>query len=183
MLVHLVHRGADEAELDHRAVALDEARVRGSARGRELRRHPGHRRDRARDELGERSRLGQEAHARDLEAGGDADAEGLGGAVGLLLDPAGQRLGRMGVVEADVHRRPRLGRDHVRGRVADIDRGDRQRRRPEVRRARGRARASPAGRAAAPAPAAGSSPAPDRPSAPAPRSSSDRRSASRAGRS
>ncbi len=42
----------------------------------------------------------------------------------------------VGVVEADVDGRRRLRRDDVRGRVADVDRGDRQRRGPEVRGAR-----------------------------------------------
>src|SRR5579859_5803732 len=35
-LVDFVHGGVHEAELDHRAIVLDEARIRGAARGREL---------------------------------------------------------------------------------------------------------------------------------------------------
>ena len=57
-----------------------------------------------------------------LEAGGDADAELGRGAVGLLLDPVGEARAGVGVVEADVDGGPRLGRDDVRGRVADVDR-------------------------------------------------------------
>ena len=58
-----------------------------------------------------------------------------GGAVGLLLDPGREARARVGVVEAEVDRGPRLGGDDVRGAVADVDRGDRERRGAEVRRA------------------------------------------------
>src|SRR5215213_10277586 len=46
VLVGLVHLLAEEAELDHRAIILDETRVRGAAGGRQCWRQPSHFRDR-----------------------------------------------------------------------------------------------------------------------------------------
>src|SRR5258708_4148248 len=59
-LVDLVHGLADQAELDHRAIARDEARVRGAAARAQLRPASGDllaRRDR---QIGEVARLGHE---------------------------------------------------------------------------------------------------------------------------
>ena len=47
-LVDLMHGLADQAEFDHRAMILDEARIRGAAGGRQLRPAPGFGLDRAR---------------------------------------------------------------------------------------------------------------------------------------
>src|ERR1043166_7482873 len=54
VLVDLMHGLADEAELEHRAIILDEARVRGAARGGELRPATGRIRHRVDAERGDR---------------------------------------------------------------------------------------------------------------------------------
>ena len=58
-LVDGMHGRVDEAEFDHRADVLDEARVGGAPAGRELRAPPRHVRDGVGDEVGERPALGQ----------------------------------------------------------------------------------------------------------------------------
>ena len=52
----------------------------------------------------------------------DGAAAFLGDAVGAVVDPADQAVRRVRVVEADIERRTRLGRNHIGRRIADIDR-------------------------------------------------------------
>src|SRR5467141_1241630 len=59
-LVDLVHGLADQAEFDNRAIARDEARVRGAAGGRELRLAAGDFLDRRDGEIGEGARFRDE---------------------------------------------------------------------------------------------------------------------------
>ena len=58
-LVDAMDGGVDEAELDHRAGVLDEARVRSPPAGRKRGLAPGHVLNRLGDEIGERPGLGQ----------------------------------------------------------------------------------------------------------------------------
>ena len=60
MLVDLVHLLAQQAELNHRAVVLDEARVRGAAGGGELGPEAGDFLDRAANQVDERPRWREE---------------------------------------------------------------------------------------------------------------------------
>ncbi|MPL88766.1 hypothetical protein SDC9_34793 [bioreactor metagenome] len=114
-------------------MVLDEARVRGAARGGEHGFHPGFGLDRARDQRHERAGRGEEAFARDLGAHREADA-GRGADPGRQRLAPGDQAGRaVGVVEADVDRGARLRRDHVVRRVAAVDRRDLQRRGLEMR--------------------------------------------------
>src|SRR5947209_7928369 len=53
MLVDLVYLPAQQSELDHRAIVLDEARIRCAAGGRECRLQPGDLGDRVADHLDE----------------------------------------------------------------------------------------------------------------------------------
>src|SRR5215470_6902203 len=57
-LVHLVHGKADEAKLCHRAVAMDEAGIRGAAGGAELGRASRHLLDRTAQDLADGTRRG-----------------------------------------------------------------------------------------------------------------------------
>src|SRR5262249_8631069 len=52
-LVDLMHGLPDQAELEHRAIVLDESGIRGAAGGRKLGLLAGHALDRARDEIDE----------------------------------------------------------------------------------------------------------------------------------
>ncbi|GCC48855.1 hypothetical protein chiPu_0033194, partial [Chiloscyllium punctatum] len=123
-LVDLVHGLADQAEFDHRAVARDEARVRGAARGRELRPAAGGLLDRGNREVGERSGLGDE-HVRVRRLPVDMRADAV--AAGLrqpFVDQLPEALLRMVVVVADVELGARLAGDHVARGVADVDGGE-----------------------------------------------------------
>ena len=80
VFVEGVHRRADEADFDHRAGVLDEARVRRAAGGRQLRLHAGRLFDRPRDEVGERPAFGQEG-------------DGVGRFDGQRVAPAARRRG------------------------------------------------------------------------------------------
>ena len=67
VLVDLVDGLGEEAELDHRAECLDEARVGRAAVGGERRREPGDLAHRLAQQRVERPRLGEEGLARRLE--------------------------------------------------------------------------------------------------------------------
>ena len=131
-LVDLVHGLADQAELDHRAVVLDEARVRGAAGGRELGRTPGLGLDRRADEVDERRPAAVRKLSLDGRSDGVADAV-AGGGLAASRSISASRLAVSGVVEADVEARARLGGNDVDGRVADVDRGDLEVRGVEMR--------------------------------------------------
>src|SRR5437660_8635148 len=107
VLVDLVHGLADKAELEHRAIILDEARVRGAARGRELGFAAGRRGDRVDDEIDERPGLGEE-HPGVRRQVFDAPARTARGRRAASLDQRLELLRRVQVVVADVEARARL---------------------------------------------------------------------------
>src|SRR5476649_2531858 len=88
LLVDLVHALADQAELEHRAVVADEARVGGAAGGRELALHARHVAHRARYQLRERTgrRVKGLARDRDLVFDDPVAAKLLVGLVEPLLE-------------------------------------------------------------------------------------------------
>src|ERR1043166_1965082 len=102
-----MHGFADEAELEHRAIVLDEARVRGAARGGELRPATGRISNRVDDEIDERPRLG-EKYPRVRRQIFDAPARSAASRRAARFDQRFERLGRMQVVVADVEARARL---------------------------------------------------------------------------
>ena len=120
-LVDGVNRGVDEAKLDHRTGVLDEARVRSPPAGRERRLPPGHVLDRFGDEIGERSRLGEEgACVAGLE--GQRRASASVRRRHPALDLRGERIVRPKVVEADVELEAHFAGNDVERRIADVDR-------------------------------------------------------------
>ncbi len=128
-LVDLVHGVADEAELDHRADALEEARIRGAAAGRWRREDAGDRADCPRQAVDQRPRRGQEGFAG-ARFDGQPHRRLAGGVGERRVDLGGevrrQRLDRPAVVEAHVEARLRFRRNHVEGGVAHVDAGDLQ---------------------------------------------------------
>ena len=120
VLVGLVHGGADQAELDHRAVGREEARVGGAARGAERRPQPGLGLDAGRQQLAERARRGDErlgiARARSARTREPA-------ARSARRSQCVEAVAGVAVVEADVEAGAGLAGDDVAGRVADVDRG------------------------------------------------------------
>src|SRR6185312_7526852 len=114
-------------------MVFDEARVRGAAGSGEFRSRAGRLLDRARDEFGELAGLGEERLAADGEGDVDDAAGAARDRIGFAADPVLQALRRLLGVEADVEHRARLGRDDVGGRIADIDGGEGQGRRLEMR--------------------------------------------------
>src|SRR5215475_4852773 len=77
-LVDLMHGLADQSELDHRAIVRDEARIRGAARGRELRPAARHLLDCRYRKLGKWTGLGHE-HVRVRGLPYDARADTVAG--------------------------------------------------------------------------------------------------------
>lgn len=122
MLVDLVHGLADDAELHHRTMVLDETGIGRSARGAEFRPVSRHALDGAGDQIAQAPWKSQEGLAADSEAEIVRTPDAVAGPAYPVL----QRIGRMLVVEADIEAGGPLGRDHVVGRIADIDRRDRQ---------------------------------------------------------
>ena len=130
--VDLMHGLPDQAEFEHRAIILDEARVRRAAGGRKLRLAAGDFGDGGDGEIGERSRLGDEhVGVRRLPVDGKLHAAG-GGGLRALLDQRLERSLAVAVVEADVEARARFAGNEVDRRVADIDGGEFKMRRIEM---------------------------------------------------
>src|SRR5271155_3240566 len=131
--IDLMHGLPDQAEFQHGAVILDEACVGGAAGGRELGRAPGDLGNGGNCKLGEGSGLGDEnVGVRWLPVKGKMHAASRRG----LRPPLDQHLERgraVAVVVADVEARAPLAGDEVDGRVADIDRGEFEMRRIEMR--------------------------------------------------
>src|SRR5437764_3384574 len=122
--VDLMHGRSDQAEFEHGAIMLDEARIgRAAARGK-LRRDPGHLFDRADHQVEKRRRPGDEGiRIRGFPNDVPAHA-GAGGFRRTLLDQGAQRYLAVAVVEPDVEPRPRLAGNEIDHRIADIDRGE-----------------------------------------------------------
>ena len=140
MLVDLVHGLADQAKFQHRAIILDEARVRGAAGGRQRGLAPGHLLDRADDEIDERAGLARETtSAFDGSHSMCQRTRSPAAACARCSTSAFSELWRVAIVEADVEARARLAGDQVDGGVADIDRGEFEIRRLEIVASRGRA--------------------------------------------
>ena len=137
--VDRMHGLADQAEFEHRAIILDEARVRGAAGGRELRLAAGHLGDGGGGKIGERSGLGDEdVGVRRLPVEGIMDAA-RGGSLRAAFDQRLERGLAVVVVVADVEARARLAGNEIDGRIADIDRGEFEMRRMRIARCLGRA--------------------------------------------
>src|SRR6266566_4055801 len=131
-LVDLMRGSADQPELHHWTIVLDEAGVGGAARGGTRRFMPGDLGDRARDQIDERSGLGQKhVGVRGLELQPPAHLFSRCLAASRL-DEMLERFLRMAIVEADVESRARLPGDQVHGSIADVDRGELQVRRSEM---------------------------------------------------
>src|SRR5712672_396487 len=131
--IDLVHGLADQTELDHRTIACDKPRIGGAARGAQFRPAAGDLLDRGDREIGEGAGFGHEH----VGVGGfpdDSRANPVAGGFGhALLDQRSQRVLCVVIVEADVEFGARLARDHIAGGVADIDRGEFEVRRLELR--------------------------------------------------
>ncbi len=122
-LVDRVHRRADEANFDHRASVLDEARIRRAAAGRQFGPAAGCLFDRPRDEVGERAARGEEGDGVGrIEGEGEARARRRRADAPLDLGAQGCRCPC--VVEARVEDQPDFGRDDVGRRIADVDADD-----------------------------------------------------------
>src|SRR6266850_641525 len=132
-LVDLVHGLANQTELDHRTIAGDKPRIGGAARGAQFRPPAGDLLDRRDREVGE----GAGFCHKHVGIGGlphDPRADPVAGGLRQTpLDQCPQRILRVVIVEADVEFRARLPRDHIAGGVADIDRGEFEVRRLELR--------------------------------------------------
>ena len=134
--VGFVHRGVDEAKFRDRAKILDEARIGGAAAGGKFGRPA---RSRCVTALTIRSvnAPGSVTNATPLTLGSNTISQPVCPATDFTSPSrnCSKRLGRVTVVEADVERRARLGRNHIGCGIADIDAGEGQRRRLEMRRA------------------------------------------------
>src|SRR6185437_3005357 len=117
--VDLMHGLAEQAELDHRAIAGDEACVRGAAGGGKLGLAARDLLDRGNREIGERAGLGDE-HVRVRRLPHDPCLDAVAGGFGEpRLDQLAQaRLG-VQIVIADVEDGTRLTRNDVEGGVSD----------------------------------------------------------------
>ena len=133
-----MHARADRAELDDRAIILDEARVRGPAARSKLRAAAGHLLDGARDKPDQRA-----SRVRNTSADGRLRTSGQ--RIGCLPTSAAsaaaakprfdlrlQARARPAIVVAAVETRRGLRRNDVPGRIADIDADDLERRWPEM---------------------------------------------------
>src|SRR4029077_15648572 len=100
--VDAVHGLPDQAEFQHRAIILDEARIRGAAGGREFWLTSGDFGDGGRGEIGERAGFcNEDGGGRRLPVEGIMNAAGRGGA-GAVLEQRFQRGLAVAVVVADV---------------------------------------------------------------------------------
>src|SRR6185312_150775 len=100
-----------EPELDHRAIVLDEPRIRGAAGGRELRTAARHLADGRRDEIDERAGL-REKNIAIAPLPLDAPADAVGGSdAEALLDQRAQALAGVAIVVEDIEACTRLGRN------------------------------------------------------------------------
>src|SRR5262245_54058502 len=102
-----MHRGVGEAELDHRAVLVDEAGVRGATGGGERGRPASHRLDRIAYRIGERPGLGEEHVVPAREGDGEPRAYRLRRLLAQAAHPGLDPLARVQVVVADAEARPR----------------------------------------------------------------------------
>ena len=112
---------ADQAELEHRAIVLDEAGVRGAAGGRELRLRrspPAPTTSRGTARPRSRTRPRSTAPSR------CASARARGRRRRRALDQGLERGLAVAIVETDVEARPRLAGNEVDHGVADVDRGE-----------------------------------------------------------
>src|SRR5580658_8585869 len=91
-LVHGVHGGAHQSELDYGAKRADETGVGGAAGGGKLGPAPGRRLHRIGHHLHEPAGLGEEGLAAHLDARGDLAGEALARPGRLGRDPVAQRL-------------------------------------------------------------------------------------------
>src|SRR5438445_12417711 len=103
-----MHGLPGQSEFEHRAIVLDEARVRLTDGSRELRLLRGHLLDRRGHEIDERTRLGHEricVRRLPLDMPADMPRRRVGGA---LLDQHLERSLAVTIIEADIEARARL---------------------------------------------------------------------------
>ncbi len=126
--VHLVHGLSRKAELDDRAMILDEARIRRAPARREFRRFSLHALNRAANKIRIGSRLGSKSNAADLARKCDFPAPFRGDLLTDLFDSRHQLIGSMQIVEADIEGRARLRWYDIGRRISDIEGRERNRR-------------------------------------------------------
>src|SRR5580704_17495715 len=131
--VDAVHGLPDQAEFQHRAIILDEARIRGTTGGREFRLTAGHFGDRGCGEIGEWARLcDEDVGVRRQPVEGIKHAAGRGVA-GALFEQCLERSLAVAVVVADVEAGARFAGNEIDGLIPDVDRGELEVRRRELR--------------------------------------------------